>query len=112
MQLSTFPHSTWSQNAWHAQAVRDAAVDSNISLAKPTRSAERFPSSESELVLHKRCLHVLRVRRASLAQLLPNSGKQPAGSVSATPTYKACSSQNDVASRLVRLNCTTGPLQT
>ncbi|OLP95639.1 putative aarF domain-containing protein kinase 1 [Symbiodinium microadriaticum] len=47
------------------EAVRDAAVDSNISLAKPT------------------------VRRASLAQLLPNSGKQPAGSVSATPTYKA-----------------------
>jgi len=47
------------------EAVRDAAVDSNISLAKPT------------------------VRRASLAQLLPNSGKQPAGSVSAAPTYKA-----------------------
>ena len=78
----------------YTQAVRDAAVDSNISLAKPTRSAERFPSSESELECGTRMLHLLRVRRASLAQLLPNSGKQPAGSVSAAPTYKACSPQN------------------
>ncbi|CAE7206690.1 CML1 [Symbiodinium natans] len=48
------------------EAVRDAAIDSNINLAKPT------------------------VRRASLVQMcMPNSVKPPSGAISATPTYKS-----------------------